>query len=385
MIGFVNLISKRPYIMHIREISLYNVYADEKTSNLKFETPITILTGYNGSGKSTLLGIIHSTLSMIAGEEYQFPKSNWGCEITLTNETKLLHAKIARPVKENFKTPTIKGRKDTLGLLEYFYKKTFSDTIDPSKQFDTIVKKEGEGRPSLSTNIVTILRNDKNDEVKLSSTLYCDEIFNSKEQEYESQKLEELDIFSKNKNLDKTLLLLLKDFSSELSGSGPSTVIYEQWRDLLEFIQSDELKNKKDLNKHIDAIKKFNFKKTDNNVFLEEANIFFKRTHRTLTVNEKNLLSLKTNRGEVQWYDFSKGEKTLICLLLVAHLNRSQNKVFLLDEPDLSLHISWQKQLLPSLQKLAPNSQFIVATHSPALVGQCENERIINIASLPRA
>jgi predicted ATP-binding protein involved in virulence len=85
--------------MHIREISLYNVYKDGEVSNLKFETPITILTGYNGSGKTTLLGIIHSTLSMIAGEEYQFPKSNWGCKITLANETKLFHAKIARPVK----------------------------------------------------------------------------------------------------------------------------------------------------------------------------------------------------------------------------------------------------------------------------------------------
>ncbi|MFK7605578.1 MULTISPECIES: AAA family ATPase [unclassified Pseudomonas] len=373
--------------MHIKELSLYNVYKDGETSRLKFETPLTILTGYNGSGKTTLLGIIHSTLSMIAGEEYQFPKSNWGCEISLKNETKLFHAKIARPVKPNFKPPTLKGRKETIdpAALENFYKRIFSETIDPSKQIDTIVKKEGEGRPSLSINIVNIIRNTQNEEVKLSSTLYCDEIFNSKEQEYESQKLEELDIFSKNKNLDKTLLLLLKDFSSEVSDSSTSTKVYEQWQELLEIINLDQLKAKKELAEHIRSIRNFNIKKTDTNTFLEEANIFFKKTHRTLIINEKNLLALKTNRGEVQWYDFSKGEKTLICLLLAAHLNRSAEKIFLLDEPDLSLHITWQKQLLPSLQKLSPNSQFIVATHSPALVGRCENEKIINIASLSRA
>lgn len=372
--------------MHIKELGLYNVYKNGETARLKFETPLTILTGYNGSGKTTLLGIIHSTLSMLAGEEYQFPKSNWGSEILLANGTRLFHAKIARPVKTNFKPPALKVLKDTANhtLLEGYYKKILSDTIDPGKQTDFIVKKEGEGRPNRSINIVNILRNAKDQEVKLKSTLYCDELFSSKEQEYESQKLEDLDIFSKNKNLDKTLLLLLKDFSAELSDSGASTKVYEQWKELLDIINVNEMRNKKELVEHIQSINNFNFEKTNANIFLDEANIFFKSTHRTLVISEKNLLALKTNKGEVQWYDFSKGEKTLICLLLAAHLNRSADNVFLLDEPDLSLHLTWQKQLLPSLQKLSPNSQFIVATHSPALIGRCVNEQIINIATLSR-
>jgi predicted ATPase len=372
--------------MHIKEIGIYNVYKDGGASRIKFETPVTILTGYNGSGKTTLLGIIHSTLSMIAGQEYQFPKSNWACEMSLIDDTKLFHVKVARPVKPNFKPITL-TRKDASqpSILESYYKKVVAGSVDTTKQTDTIIQKEGEGRPSLSTNIISIVRNSQEADIKLSSTLYCDEIFSSKEQEYESQKLEELDIFSKNKNLDKTLLLLLKDFSSEVVGSGASTKLYERVKGLVEILDSDLLRNIEGVAEQVESLKSLGLKKTNSNMFIDEANVFFKKTHRTLVLNEKNLLALKTNRGEIQWYDFSKGEKTLICLLLVAHLNRSQSKIFLLDEPDLSLHITWQKQLLPSLLKLAPNAQFIVATHSPALVGRCENEKIINMALLSRA
>lgn len=372
--------------MHIKELALHNVYVDNETSRIKFETPMTILTGYNGSGKTTLLEIIHSTFSLISDQEYIFPRSNWGCEISLTDKTKIFHCKVARPVKENFHPPTLHSISEAseTNALKTFYEKIIADTIDPSKQTNTIVKKEGDGRPSLSTNIINIVRNNKNEEIGSTSILYRDEIFLSKEEDNESQKLEDLDIFSKNKNLDKTLLILLKDFSSELADTDNSKKINTQLRELLNLIKLDHKKSKKELFEHIEHIKQFSFNEDNSNVFLDEANTFFESTHRKLVISDKKLLSLKTSRGLTQWYDFSKGEKTLICLLLAAHLNRNQSKIFLLDEPDLSLHINWQKRLLPSLQKLAPNSQFIVATHSPALIGRCSNEKIINVSTLPR-
>jgi predicted ATPase len=39
--------------------------------------------------------------------------------------------------------------------------------------------------------------------------------------------------------------------------------------------------------------------------------------------------------------------------------------VYVADEPELSLHVSWQEKLLGALTKLAGRCQFIVATHSP--------------------
>jgi len=49
-------------------------------------------------------------------------------------------------------------------------------------------------------------------------------------------------------------------------------------------------------------------------------------------------------------------------------LQESRPMLFFADEPELSLHVGWQEKLLPSLRTLNPNSQIIVATHSPDIV-----------------
>jgi predicted ATP-dependent endonuclease of OLD family len=39
-----------------------------------------------------------------------------------------------------------------------------------------------------------------------------------------------------------------------------------------------------------------------------------------------------------------------------------------MDEPEVSLHIEWQKQLIDLIVELNPNVQIILTTHSPALI-----------------
>ena len=42
--------------------------------------------------------------------------------------------------------------------------------------------------------------------------------------------------------------------------------------------------------------------------------------------------------------------------------------VLLMDEPEISLHIEWQQQLIQRVRSLNPNVQIIMTTHSPALI-----------------
>lgn len=63
----------------------------------------------------------------------------------------------------------------------------------------------------------------------------------------------------------------------------------------------------------------------------------------------------------------SSGEKQLLILFIEALLQRQKPFVFLADEPELSLHIEWQRKILPAVKKLNPNAQVIVATHSPEI------------------
>lgn len=47
----------------------------------------------------------------------------------------------------------------------------------------------------------------------------------------------------------------------------------------------------------------------------------------------------------------------------------SQPIILFLDEVDIHLHPKWQRRILPAIQKLLPNGQIFVSTHSPFVVG----------------
>jgi ABC-type dipeptide/oligopeptide/nickel transport system ATPase subunit len=67
----------------------------------------------------------------------------------------------------------------------------------------------------------------------------------------------------------------------------------------------------------------------------------------------------------------SSGEKQLLVLFCnVAQASNGQS-IFIIDEPELSLNVSWQRRLIDALQKLASeNAQFILATHSLELLSR---------------
>lgn len=66
--------------------------------------------------------------------------------------------------------------------------------------------------------------------------------------------------------------------------------------------------------------------------------------------------------------DLSSGEKHILALLGKVALSPDTAGVFIADEPELSLHLSWQRKLLPALHKISPHMQIIVATHAPAII-----------------
>lgn len=66
----------------------------------------------------------------------------------------------------------------------------------------------------------------------------------------------------------------------------------------------------------------------------------------------------------------SSGEKQL--LVMLAHLSLNPNLagsgVFIVDEPELSLHIDWQEKFVDAICEANPKVQIILATHSPAII-----------------
>lgn len=67
-------------------------------------------------------------------------------------------------------------------------------------------------------------------------------------------------------------------------------------------------------------------------------------------------------------YQLSSGEKQMLVILLTVLVEDEQPCVLLMDEPEVSLHIDWQEQLIDLIKTLNPNVQIILTTHSPAVI-----------------
>ena len=70
--------------------------------------------------------------------------------------------------------------------------------------------------------------------------------------------------------------------------------------------------------------------------------------------------------------ELSSGEQHLIVLMynLLFRDTEQNDELILIDEPEISLHIAWQRLFVTSLEKISELSDFdvIIATHSPAIV-----------------
>ncbi len=87
------------------------------------------------------------------------------------------------------------------------------------------------------------------------------------------------------------------------------------------------------------------------------------------TIDRKNNEIQFHQNGEILTpYQLSSGEKQLLVIMLTVLVENGEHYALLMDEPEISLHIEWQQQLIGLIRKLNPHAQIILSTHSPALI-----------------
>lgn len=67
-------------------------------------------------------------------------------------------------------------------------------------------------------------------------------------------------------------------------------------------------------------------------------------------------------------YQLSSGEKQMLAIMLTVLVEDNKPCVLFMDEPEVSLHVEWQKRLIDLIMELNPNVQIILTTHSPAVI-----------------
>lgn len=418
-------------MIYLKNSNFIGVHSKHGITNLIFDKRMTVLTGFNGAGKSTILSGIFLSLEGI-GQRVQRPlfsaKKDWGIELNLVDDK--FYDEYKNKI-DGINLPNTKLNINVRNLITKPYLieavQAVSKKVEGKQKLDlynfynfieTEFKKESENlniisksfeRVENSTNIYAIsvtpdkpalygidkVLNIYNRDLqsygdKVTVAFYKDEqIFYSKFLENKND-LSGLDVFSQNNNLDKSIFLLLSDFRGRALSSDQSLSqsIAEEFK-----FNKSKISNYSNDELNIffeDLISKKRFSLDALN-FVDKLNLFFNQVNKTAYLEEDGLISfketIKNKRGNIErvvkWFDCSKGEKTLICLLLMVFLYRDNNTIYLFDEPDLAMHIEWQRILLSTFLEIAPNSQFIISTHSPALIPRdISHVGFINVSKL---
>lgn len=149
----------------------------------------------------------------------------------------------------------------------------------------------------------------------------------------------------------------------------------EQFDKIKESVRKEFIDYKR-LNKILDLLQKYKERNDEIfykiNLFQDLINKFFIDTDKSLFIDFEGILKVRSHQGRHDTSILSSGERQLIILIgnLIFNREMLKNRIFIIDEPELSLHISWQEMFIDTLLQGQNDIQLIFATHSPAIVSK---------------
>lgn len=197
-----------------------------------------------------------------------------------------------------------------------------------------------------------VLEND----YKLNSKLTAEELLNNKEKLIKSLEPETLevdvhfDFLTNDKELRRSLINHLNqvnciDDANEIIGH---RILSKVFLNLIEELRRESM------------LSRFN-------KLLDNFNERLINDKKVIVTSEKAEIKFKNNDSH-SLDDLSSGEKHLL-VFLVCVLFKCEGRDFLfIDEPEMSLNTAWQSEILILLNQLVPETQIIVASHSPYIV-----------------
>jgi len=357
--------------MHLSKIEILNLWGNDKIT-LPLTNRVTFLTGFNGSGKSTLLNIIYDALNLNSKNNGPSTSKSrfWSAEAEFDNGF-IIQSSILPEVDEN-KSVIDKIQKE-ISLGETFH------NIDVLRRMESIYNDSDDCKAITHISYNTEVKG----ELNLHSAMIPAELSESDKDKLEKK-------ISTNKfaflfqedrstlhNIEKSNI----DFSLNYWGLYKNS-IDERFcyiRDAVQIYESqvnkkliDFVVDQSDLNELYKSndYQSFMAKANEIKSIISTLNSYFIESGKEITRDDDNKLTLKHIKNDVNisWHLLSRGEKTIIYLFFAIYMYKDKVEIFLLDEPEISLHVKWQDKLINDLSKIAINSQFIIATHSPSLI-----------------
>ncbi len=99
-------------------------------------------------------------------------------------------------------------------------------------------------------------------------------------------------------------------------------------------------------------------------------------------IRTKNELAFSQIGEELTPYQLSSGEKQMLVILLTVLIEDNQPYTLFMDEPEVSLHIDWQQNLIDMIRSLNPNVQIVLTTHSPAVIMNGWSDHVTEVTDI---
>lgn len=99
-----------------------------------------------------------------------------------------------------------------------------------------------------------------------------------------------------------------------------------------------------------------------------------KLRNKNFRINREHGFVFEATQGQKSMLEptqLSSGEQHQIVLFYELIFKSGENSFFFVDEPEISLHVDWQRQFLEDILKIARlgDHTFLIATHSPQIIG----------------
>jgi len=121
------------------------------------------------------------------------------------------------------------------------------------------------------------------------------------------------------------------------------------------------------------------------NVFLRILDELFSTTGKKFDEKEFYFPKIDNPQHPILPKNLSSGEKQILIILLNALLQNKKKFILFMDEPEISLHVDWQRKLIGYVRLINPNGQVILATHSPTVYYQGWTEKVARIEDIQTA
>lgn len=185
--------------------------------------------------------------------------------------------------------------------------------------------------------------------------------------------LKELNIINKQEeeNYNNFFTTFIKQFSDYANNDSKEGVTLEM---IFKFQEISRIQKTIDMAEKMEQRKASVMKPME--TFLTTMNSFIGHSDdgKELCISNDGQIYFKTkySKDQISIQHLSSGEKQLITFFsnLIFMVKEKTSGIFVVDEPELSLHLSWQKIFIDKVLEVNKNIQLIFATHAPEIIGK---------------